>query len=145
MICQVCSLMLRWQKGRQWRGTFDLHFQHHSNRRELQKSADMGCSICEVLWEELNRQDLNIQRGYIYSLADLYHTLYKIISGKSCQAETKLVDEGKGFTRAGLSHVRGPGWIGVYRLDFNYCQNAKHLGTFVLEPIGEYLGLLPST
>jgi len=44
--------MLRGQDRRQWKGTYDLHFEHHSDFDSLEKSAGMECSICRVLWEE---------------------------------------------------------------------------------------------
>lgn len=45
--------MLRGQVGRQWRGTYDLHFDHHDSIETLKASHGMGCGICQVLYEEL--------------------------------------------------------------------------------------------
>lgn len=45
--------MLRGQVGRQWRGTYDLHFDHHDSIETLETSYRMGCGICRVLYEEV--------------------------------------------------------------------------------------------
>jgi hypothetical protein len=45
--------MLRRQEGRQWRGTYDLHFNHHTMLKDLYRSRKMNCGICRVLFEEL--------------------------------------------------------------------------------------------
>jgi hypothetical protein len=45
--------MLRLQKGRQWRGTYDLHFNHHTKLKDLYHSKKTNCGICRVLFEEL--------------------------------------------------------------------------------------------
>lgn len=53
MLCEICWRMLRGQVGRQWRGTYDLHFDHHNSIETLKTSYGMGCGICRVLYEEL--------------------------------------------------------------------------------------------
>lgn len=53
MLCEICWRMLRGQVGRQWRGTYDLHFDHHDSIETLKTSYSMGCGICRVLYEEL--------------------------------------------------------------------------------------------
>ncbi|KAF2649660.1 HET-domain-containing protein [Lophiostoma macrostomum CBS 122681] len=53
MLCDLCFRMLRRQDGRIWKGTWDLHFKHHNNIRNLQESAAMHCGICRVLWSDL--------------------------------------------------------------------------------------------
>jgi hypothetical protein len=53
MLCEICWRMLRGQVGRQWRGTYDLHFEHHDSIEALRISHGMGCGICRVLYEEL--------------------------------------------------------------------------------------------
>ncbi|KAG8161063.1 hypothetical protein KVR01_009327 [Diaporthe batatas] len=53
MLCEICWRMLRGQIGRQWRGTYDLHFDHHVSINTLKASHSMGCGICRVLYEEL--------------------------------------------------------------------------------------------
>lgn len=41
MICNVCYGMLRGQVGRQFKGSFDVSFDHQANLGSLQKSAEM--------------------------------------------------------------------------------------------------------
>lgn len=53
MLCDVCFCMLRSQEGRIWKGTYDLHFNHHMSGKNLCHSAKMNCGICRVLLEEL--------------------------------------------------------------------------------------------
>lgn len=56
MLCKVCWRMLREQVGRQWKGSYDLHFSHHESFEELKASHNMGCGICRVLFEKLLQQ-----------------------------------------------------------------------------------------
>lgn len=53
MLCDVCFRMLRGQEGRIWKGTYDLHFKHHTTGKGLRRAAKMNCGICRVLYEEL--------------------------------------------------------------------------------------------
>jgi hypothetical protein len=53
MICDTCFKMLRGQDGRIWKGTYDLNFNHHTQMKDLRRSADMHCGICRVLFAEL--------------------------------------------------------------------------------------------
>lgn len=53
MLCQVCWWMLRWQVGKQWRDANGLYFNHHDSIRTLEKSHEMGCGICGLLYKEL--------------------------------------------------------------------------------------------
>src|SRR3954454_6590311 len=55
MICSVCYRMLRGQYGRQWKGTYDLYFIHHTERLHLKQSADASCCICRLIWQEVQR------------------------------------------------------------------------------------------
>lgn len=34
-------------------GTWDLYFNHHKNKEELKKSADMGCCICSSIYHNM--------------------------------------------------------------------------------------------
>lgn len=55
--------MLRGQVGRQWKGTYDLHFNHHDSIKALKTSYATGCAICRLLFEEVVtnvKQDLGI-------------------------------------------------------------------------------------
>ncbi len=53
MLCELCWRMLRGQAGRLWRGTYDLHFQHHASLASLGASARLDCGICRVLRDDL--------------------------------------------------------------------------------------------
>jgi hypothetical protein len=60
MLCATCYGMLRGHQGRQWRGTYDIHFTHHASAEDLAKSADVGCCICRVLLEQRTNAGLDI-------------------------------------------------------------------------------------
>jgi len=45
--------MLRGQAGRQWRGSFDLDFEHQATLGSLTQSADMACYICRRILEDM--------------------------------------------------------------------------------------------
>jgi hypothetical protein len=53
MICAVCYSVLRGHQGAQWRGTWDLHFDHHVDRQKLVESANMSCCICRSILREI--------------------------------------------------------------------------------------------
>jgi hypothetical protein len=53
MLCEACWGMLRRQEGRIWKGTYDLHFNHHADTKTLRRSKEMNCGICRVLFHEL--------------------------------------------------------------------------------------------
>lgn len=53
MLCNICWGMLRGQIGRQWKGSYDLHFSHHESVKGLKASHDMGCGVCRVLFDKL--------------------------------------------------------------------------------------------
>jgi hypothetical protein len=53
MICAVCYNVLRGHQGAQWRGTWDLHFDHHIDRQKLVESAKMSCCICRSILREI--------------------------------------------------------------------------------------------
>jgi hypothetical protein len=53
MICATCFKMLRGQDGRIWKGTYDLNFNHHTQMKDLRRSADTHCGICRILFAEL--------------------------------------------------------------------------------------------
>lgn len=48
MICDVCNDMLHRHEGRQWRGMFDLQFDHHADERSLKGSVDKHCGIAGI-------------------------------------------------------------------------------------------------
>ncbi|KAF2691705.1 HET-domain-containing protein [Lentithecium fluviatile CBS 122367] len=76
MLCDACFRMLRGQEGRIWKGTYDLHFNRHTNGQELKKSANMNCGICRVLYEELHSNNDTIDEMELLvsaSLSVLFH------------------------------------------------------------------------
>lgn len=110
MICAVCYRMLRGQDGRQWRGTFDLHFDHQTTKSGLVLSAEMGCCICRTI---------------SYELSQLY------------QGDTYPKDRGR-FITAFLSEVpEVHEQRGLYRLDFKL-SDSRRLGTFLLQQTSKY-------
>ncbi|KAM0715008.1 hypothetical protein Q7P37_009473 [Cladosporium fusiforme] len=58
MICGVCYGMLRGHRGRRWRRTYELHFDHQANWIAIRQSATAGCCFCKVLAEVLEGSDL---------------------------------------------------------------------------------------
>jgi hypothetical protein len=65
MICAKCYSVLRGHEGAQWRGTYDLHFDHHVDRLELEKSANMSCCICRSILREISRVEKKSQEGFV--------------------------------------------------------------------------------
>jgi len=67
MICHVCFGMLRGQIGRQFRGSFDLSFDHQATLGSLIQAADLGCCICRRVWEDLPKgyDRLKVSKYYI--------------------------------------------------------------------------------
>ena len=104
MICSTCYGMLRGQDGRQWRGTFDLYFDHHVNLYEIGRSEDMGCCICRSLSYALNQMEI--------------------------QHECRDPNHRERFVSAFLSEVQGK--RDIYRLDFKL-RDSINIGTFLLQ------------
>jgi hypothetical protein len=130
MICSVCYDMLRGHQGVQWRGTFDLHFDHQSNRQQLKKSARMSCVICRSLLTELSRLEKKRQKGFIERFWNNLNALFR------STAQKQLGPERTTFTSAYLSEIYWkdePGF-GMYRLDFKV-QDKEPVGTFVLQRV----------
>jgi hypothetical protein len=131
MICAVCYDMLRGHQGSQWRGTFDLHFDHHTNRRRLKASAGMSCCICRSLLTELRYLDeKNRKWGFGNVLNDIYSGVRRTIKSDFC----RMLPEGRSsFISAYLSELYGTGHpTGIYRLDFKL-KDKERVGTFVLQ------------
>jgi hypothetical protein len=131
MICAVCYGMLRGHEGSQWRGTFDLQFDHQVNRLELKNSADMSCCICRSLLHELTRLE---QKGRVGDGA--YSWVLRIIMGEWFRVKQIDLKRQRRFINAYLSELYGPEYRGVYRLDFKL-RDSESVGTFVLQQIGE--------
>lgn len=112
MICDVCNDMLHQHEGRQWRGMFDLQFDHHANEQSLKDSVNKHCGICQNIWRELLRlkpEDRSSSPGV----------------GGEVEAQSP-------FISAYLSQPIGVGQEGVYRLDFKL-RDAERVGSFVLQ------------
>lgn len=82
MICAVCYCVLRGHQGAQWRGTYDLHFDHHVDRVALEKSASMRCCICRSILSELSRiehRDPETENRFTSaSLSEIWDDLYRL-------------------------------------------------------------------
>jgi len=86
MLCMICTCMLRGGTGRQWTGTYDLTFKHHSRTETLRRSKQAGCSICTALANEL-RQDIDLLEDEDISVTaslskvktlELKHAIYRL-------------------------------------------------------------------
>lgn len=111
MLCEACFRMLRGQGGRIWKGTFDLHFNHHDNGKDLIDSARMHCGICRVLYEEL----------------------------QSKFDDTIVIEDQPLSIAASLSVIDHPRVQHLYRLDFKLrCGRIRGRRTFVLKRTGEF-------
>jgi hypothetical protein len=82
--------MFRAQKGRQWKGTYDLQFQHHSTVKSLRSSFDGNCGICRVLYEDLKAEVEKIGDDLIDD-DDLESTTYiSVLEEDAFRADFKL-------------------------------------------------------
>ncbi|KAF2643375.1 hypothetical protein P280DRAFT_251244 [Massarina eburnea CBS 473.64] len=108
MICDTCFRMLRGQEGRIWKGTYDLHFVHHTNGETFCQSAKMSCGICRVLLEELELK---------------------------CRTEATPLKFAELSITASLSRPpREPHLYHLYQLDFKLkCDNIRSKRTFLLK------------
>lgn len=77
--------MLRGQVGRQFKGSFDLDFDHQATLGSLVQSADMGCFICNRIWEDMpigyNRSEFSLRpkRAFVAAHIELVHRgLYRL-------------------------------------------------------------------
>lgn len=134
MICAVCYGVLRGHQGSQWRGTFDLQFDHQVNRLELKKSADMGCAICRSILTELSRVEERDRKSVVSAWRELF---VRFISGEGFRHQKHLDEARTPLISAYLSEIYGQKKSGVYRLDFK-SQNSARVGTFVLQQTGDY-------
>jgi len=129
MICETCYCMLRGQVGRQWRGSYDVHF-NHSTLKNLENSKLMGCPICRIIWDEVTEKDYGEKFGRVLQK--------HLRAGSSDLARRGQASEVK-FVRAFLSEVMS--YHGLYRLDFRLLDTpgSKNVATFLLEQTSEYL------
>jgi hypothetical protein len=139
MICAVCYGVLRGHQGSQWRGTFDLHFDHHANRRELQKSASMSCCICRSIWFQLSQLEQKWSGAGVWDR--IYNTLRRMMWGDVLRIKHLDSKDRSRFISAYLSENYGDGeddrLNGTYRLDFKL-KDTETIGTFVLKHVGEW-------
>jgi hypothetical protein len=140
MICAVCYGVLRGHQGSQWRGAFDLHFDHQPNRTELEKSAAISCCICRSIWSELKSIDRKDRTLFLRTLNGFYASVGRLIWGEP-QGPNRIDVTGRSnFIGAYLSEVpelklsQEPK---IYRLDFKL-KDSERLGTFVLEKVGRF-------
>jgi hypothetical protein len=141
MICRVCYGVLRGHQGSQWRGTFDLHFDHHSNRRELEDSAEMSCVICRSLFEALKRLEAKEEKKAAAVWDGLSSYLRLLFWGESDTKETETKSQ-KRFLSAYLSEVHGLRKSAIYRLDFKF-RDSERIGSFALQQIGKPSNIRP--
>jgi hypothetical protein len=120
--------MLRGQIGRQWRGTYDVHF-NHSTLKGLENSWLMGCCICRIIWDEITEKEHGEKFGR-WLQKHLRAASSDLDSRHSESSQIKLV-------RAFLSEVENR--QGLYRLDFRLLDysGSKRVATFLLEHTSE--------
>lgn len=130
MLCATCYSMLRGQTGRQWRGTYDLHFNHHTTLYALEHSATMGCCICRIIWEELTEKP---QGEKLAKVVQKHLRPPRFLDGPLHASTWNTTPQQQSyFVRAFLSEVHTR--RGLYRLDFRLIDfDAKRLATFLLE------------
>lgn len=150
MLCSVCYGVLRGHQGSQWRGTFDLHFDHQVDEAGLRNSAaaPVKCCICRSLLNELpavKRHDRKQQNKRVKALRRLYKFFDRWFWGGRAQLNTAEETNQAAFISAYLSelpeleHITSrPGTLSnkIYRLDFKL-RDSERIGTFVLDQIGE--------
>lgn len=139
--------MLRGQEGRQWRGTFDLHFAHHHSRSSLTASADMGCCFCSGLWTEM----LQLPTSETYPKSPGHFVtaflcgisaLTSAIDQTRTAADNAVATTGDYARQLSSVNVHGSGttladFLSLYRLDFKL-NDTSRLGSFLLRPAGEF-------
>jgi hypothetical protein len=135
MICAVCYGVLRGHQGSQWRGTFDLHFDHQRNRTELKKSAAISCCICRSISSELTLIERKDRNPFLRTWNGVCASLAQLIWG-----EPFRLSERSSLIGAYLSEVPELELLNqpkIYRLDFKL-KDSERLGTFVLEQVGKF-------
>jgi hypothetical protein len=137
MICTTCYCMLRGQTGRQWRGSFDIHFSHHPTSYSLELSAAMSCCICRIIWDELT------ENGQGAKLAKLLQKDLRMPSDVERLLKFRRTTSGSElqvqFLRAFLSEVQGGQDNEFCRLDFRLVDSdTKILATFLLKKSSEW-------
>ena len=126
MICAVCHGMLHRHEGRQWRGIFDLQFNHHADRRSLEDSVNKDCGICRNIWRELLRLEEKDRNSSL-----------RVLRPKQLDLEARSP-----FISAYLSRPFWRGQEGLYRFDFK-SRDAEMVGSFVLQHTSAFLNQCP--
>ncbi|KAK0121913.1 hypothetical protein ONS95_010189 [Cadophora gregata] len=153
MLCAVCYGVLRGHQGSQWRGTFDLHFDHQTDELGLENSAaaPVKCCICRSLSSELafvGRKHLKRKNTRIKTLSGVYKFFGRWLWRENSQPNTDNEKDRAPFISAYLSELpelegrmREAGTLRnkIYRLDFKL-RDSQRLGTFVLDQIGDSSG-----
>jgi hypothetical protein len=131
MLCGTCFQMLRGQSHRQWKGTYDVHFEHHRNLSDLKKSAEeANCGICKPVYEQLQSKLQNVTNLTTSSLSEPYNKADS--EGYTITASLSVVP-----TNSASSEVKQRQ---LYRLDSKIKHNEALISkrTFVLRTIGEH-------
>ncbi|KAH7309279.1 heterokaryon incompatibility protein-domain-containing protein [Rhexocercosporidium sp. MPI-PUGE-AT-0058] len=151
MLCAVCYGVLRGHQGSQWRGTFDLHFDHQPDEVALRESAakPVSCCICRSILGELSlvqKKGLKPQDNRINTLSGLYKFFERWMSAGLLRPNTINTKDRAAFISAYLSELPGLEEESnrvvdtfvpkIYRLDFKL-RDAERVGTFVLEQLGD--------
>lgn len=137
MICGVCYGVLRGHQGSQWKGTYDLHFDHHRNRLELERSVSMSCCICRTILAELSQVEQKRVGKTTRVWNRVYSSLVRVFFGEWFRLGQRYYQIQNHFISAYLSEV----YDGLYRLDFK-ARNSDNVGTFVLQKTGEsFIGM----
>lgn len=124
MLCETCWLMLRGQDRRQWKGTYDLHFDHHPSLASLRNSAKKGCGICRVLWKQILPQK---------NMEDSFHE----------EADEKAESEPVSTASLAVVHNLQDDSDEIYRLDFKVKHgDIRKKWTFVLRQIGSFTSIM---
>jgi hypothetical protein len=105
MICAVCYGVLRGHQGSQWRGTFDLHFDHQRNRTELKNSAAIRCCICRSILSELRLIEQKDRHTFLRFWKGLYPSVGKLIWGEPFRLNQSDLTGQSNFIGAYLSEV----------------------------------------
>lgn len=136
MLCDKCWGMLRGHEGRVWKGTYDLHFNHHDALESLKKSADLVCGICRLLYETWNNPDRTMLLHQQVGESQRGHDESTSQTG----AETPYP-----FSTASLSVVRDVDEHDLFKLDFQLKHGKKtRKRTFVLKQSGQSICLQDS-
>ena len=133
-------------RDNQWRGTFDLRFEHQLDKVSL-LNAPVNCFICRSLLNELlylDKKDLKHQNIRTNLLSGPHDFLGRWLHGSAKLNIAEETDRAA-FISAHLSELPELGRMlqgactfsnKIYRLDFKLC-DVQRSGTFVLDQISQ--------